>query len=108
MLDYQQIILIERCPLASMLYPIPSSEKKKAVQYLIDNIPTETLEKVAECMKEDSKNWGVLNHHGFGTYVRNLLRKGEFDWGPIDLDKVWIGLVEKAAKKKLGKAVFSK
>jgi len=84
-----------------MLYPIPPSEKKKAVQYLIDNIPVETLEKVAKCMKEDGPDWGILNHHGFGTDIRNLLRKGEFDWDPMDLDEIWIGLVEKAVKKKL-------
>jgi len=54
-------------------------------------------------MKEDGPDWGVLNHHGFGTDVRNLLRKREFDWDPMDLDEVWIGLVEKAVKKKIGK-----
>jgi hypothetical protein len=86
-----------------MLYSIPPSEKKKAIQYLIDNIPAETLEEVAKDMRENGSDWGILHHHGFGTDVRNLLRKGGFDWGPIDLDEVWIGLVEKAVKKKFGK-----
>ncbi len=86
-----------------MLYSIPPGEKKKAVQYLIDNIPNETWENVAKEMKKDGPDWGILNHHGFGTDIRNLLRKGEFDWGPMDLDEVWIKLVEKAVKKKFGK-----
>jgi len=35
--------------------------------------------------------------------VRNLLREGGFEWGPIDLDDLWIGLVERAVRKKFGK-----
>lgn len=34
--------------------------------------------------------------------VRNLLREGGFDWGPIEMDELWIKLVEKAVKKKFG------
>jgi hypothetical protein len=32
--------------------------------------------------------------------VRNLLREGGFDWGPVDMDDLWAGLVERAVKKK--------
>lgn len=86
-----------------MLFPIPTSEKKKAVQYLIDNIPAEILEKVAKDMRKNGSNWWIVHHHGFGMGVRNLLREGEFEWGPIELDEVWVELVEKAVKKKFGK-----
>jgi hypothetical protein len=34
--------------------------------------------------------------------IRNLLRAGGFDWGPLDMDELWIKLVEKAVKKKFG------
>ena len=86
-----------------MLFSIPLSEKKKAIQYLIDKIPAETLEEVAKSIREDGSDWETLHHFDFGMDVRNLLREGEFNWGPIDLDEVWIGLVEKAVKKKFGK-----
>ena len=86
-----------------MLFSIPLSEKKKAIQYLIDKIPAETLEEVAKSIRDDGPDWGILHHFDFGMDVRNLLREGEFNWGPIDLDEVWIGLVEKAVKKKFGK-----
>ena len=86
-----------------MLFPIPPSEKKKAIQYLIDHIPAETLDEVAKSIKDDGPDWWVLHHHGFGMDVRNLLRKGGFNWGPIDLDEVWVELIEKAVKKKTGK-----
>ena len=103
MIEYQPIIFIERCPLASMLFPIPPSEKKKAIQYLIEKIPAKTLEEVAMDMKENGSDWWVVHHHGFGMAVRNLLREGGFDWNSIDLDEVWIELVEKAVKKKIDK-----
>jgi hypothetical protein len=83
-----------------MLYPIPSSEKTKAVQYLIDYIPDETMRDVKNSMDQNGKNWWVEHHHGFGMGVRNLLHEGGFDWDPIELDDLWIGLVEKAVKKK--------
>jgi len=27
-------------------------------------------------------------------------RDGGFEWGPIDMDDLWVGLVEKAVRKK--------
>jgi hypothetical protein len=83
-----------------MLYPIPPSEKTRAVKYLTDHIPDETMRDVKNAMDKNGKDWWVGHHHGFGTGVRNLLREGEFDWGPIDMDDLWIGLVERAVRKK--------
>lgn len=77
--------------------------KKKAIQYLIDNIPAETLEDVARSIRKEGPDWWIVHHHGFGMDVRNLLREGGFNWGPIDLDEIWVELIEKAVKKKFGK-----
>ena len=91
-----------------MLFPIDPIEKEKAVQYLIENISSETLEEVAKEMKEKGSHWWVLHHHGFGMDVRNLLRVGGFDWGPIDLDDMWVELIEEVVKKKFGKLPYKK
>jgi hypothetical protein len=45
------------------------------------------------------KTGGLGHHHGFGTGVRNLLSEGGFDWGPIEMDDLWVGLVERVRKK---------
>jgi hypothetical protein len=36
---------------------------------------------------------------GFGIYVRNVLREGGFDWGPLTLDTLWSTLIEEAARR---------
>jgi hypothetical protein len=41
-----------------MLYPVPSSEKTKAIQYLIDHIPDETMRDVANLIREMVKTGG--------------------------------------------------
>ena len=66
-----------------MLYPVLLSEKTKVVHYLMDHIPDETLGDVKNAMDQNGKDWSVGHHHGFGMGVRNLLREGGFDWGPI-------------------------
>ena len=91
-----------------MLFPIDKNERKKAIQYLIDKISAETWQDVQKVMKEKGSNWGIFYHHGFGMDVRNLLREGGFNWGPIDLDDIWIELVEGAVKKKFGELPFTK
>jgi hypothetical protein len=83
-----------------MLYSVPSSEKTKAVQYLIDHIPDETMIDVKNAMDQNGKDWWIGHHHGFGMDIRNLLRQGEFEWGPDDLDNLWVGLVERAVRNK--------
>jgi hypothetical protein len=83
-----------------MLYSVPSSEKTKAVQYLIDHIPEETMRDVKNSMDKNGKDWWLEHHHGIGMGVRNLLREGGFDWDPVDMDDLWVGLVERAVRKK--------
>ena len=83
-----------------MLYSVPSSEKTQAVQYLIDHIPDETMRDVKKAMDQNGKDRWVGHHHGFGMGVRNLLREGGFEWGPVDMDDLWVGLVERGVRKK--------
>jgi hypothetical protein len=51
---------------------------------------------VKNAMDRNGKDWWVGHHHGFGMGVRNLLREGGFEWNPIDMDDLWVGLVERA------------
>jgi hypothetical protein len=62
-----------------MLYSVPSSEKTKAVQYLIDHIPDETIKDIKNLMDQNGKGWWMEHHSGFGMGVRNLLRGGGFE-----------------------------
>jgi hypothetical protein len=84
-------LLSNESSMATMLYSIPFSEKTKAAQYLIDHIPDETMRDIKNLMDQNGKDWRVEHHHGFGMGVRNLLREGGFDWGPIDMDDLWVG-----------------
>lgn len=93
-------LLFDATTTATILYSIPSSEKTKAVQYLINHIPDETMRDIKNLMDQNGKNWWVEHHHGFGMGVRNLLREGGFDWGPVELDDLWVGLVKRAVRKK--------
>ena len=81
----------------SLKNQIPKDEKEKAVQYLIDHIPADILN---DFLKSPHKY--LIDHHGFGMYIRNLLRQGGFNWGPHTLDNNWNGLICKVAKKKGG------
>jgi hypothetical protein len=58
---------------------------------------------IKNLMDQNGKDWGVEHHHGFGMGVRNLLREGGFEWDPIDMDDLWVGLVERAVRKKFRK-----
>jgi len=55
---------------------------------------------IKNLMNQNGKDWWVEYHHGFGMGVRNLLHEGGFDGGPINMDDLWVGLVERAVKKK--------
>ena len=74
-------------------------DREKAVVYLIENIPKGTLKEVRELIKKEGPGWSFRLHHGFGTGVRNTLRRGGFSWDDISLDNVWASLVEEAVKR---------
>ena len=83
--------------------PLPSSEKKESVRYLIDHIPVETLGEIAVIIKKEGSDWEVHHHYDIGITVRNLLREGGFLWDAVELDDIWAELIEKAVKKKIRK-----
>lgn len=98
-----QHFLLNNSYYQQMLFSIPPHEKERAVQYLIDNVPAETLEDVEKLMREKGSDWEIEQHMGFGMYVRNLLLKGGYHWNFIHPDAVWSELIEEAVKKKFGK-----
>jgi hypothetical protein len=75
------------------------TDEEKAIRYLMDNIPKDCLKKVWIAVQNKGSCWWLSVHMCFGIYVRNTLRKGGFDWGDYDLDDVWGGLIEEAARR---------
>ena len=82
---------------------ISEQEKEKAIKYLIKNIPSKTLFELSKLIEHDGKTWWIKHHHFFGMSVRNLLRKGGFNWSPLILDSIWVELIEVAVKEKVKK-----
>lgn len=77
-------------------------EKKKAIQYLVDTIPADTFEEIAEAIRNGGPDWGTAQHFGVGMFVRNVLRAGGFGDRLGEMDEIWTELIEKAVKEKLG------
>lgn len=80
-----------------MFGKISKEEKEEAIQYLMGNIPKECLKKVSIAVQNKGYYWSV--DMCFGMYVRNVLRKGGFHWGPLALDDLWSTLIEEAARR---------
>jgi hypothetical protein len=81
----------------NMFCEINEEETEKAIQFLMDNIPKKCLKKVWIAVQNKGSCWSWSMHMCFGMYVRNTLRKGGFDWGPLALDALWSTLIEEAA-----------
>lgn len=82
-----------------MLGEISKEEKEEAIQYLMDNIPKDCLKKVSIAVQNKGYCWSWSVNICFGMYVRNVLREGGFDWGPLALDALWSPLIEEAARR---------
>jgi hypothetical protein len=81
-----------------MFGEINIEEKEKAIQYQMDNIPKDCLEKVwIAVQNKECWSWSVNMH--FGMYIRNTLRKGGYNWGPHTLDNLWGMLIAEAARR---------
>ncbi|HUX99101.1 MAG TPA: hypothetical protein VMV49_06070 [Candidatus Deferrimicrobium sp.] len=80
---------------------ITTEDREKAITYLMTTLPDDTIQKVSQKIHEEGEGYLMELHHGFGTQVRNLLRKGGFHWGAIVLDNEWDSLVLEAVKRKL-------
>ena len=76
---------------------ITPEEWNAAITYLEAYYPPETWQQLQNLTQCDG--WWIKYHHGFGTEVRNTLRKGGFDWGSISLDDNWASLMEDALER---------
>ena len=71
-----------------MYLSISDEERRKAVQYVVTNVPKETLLRIYEEISRDP-DWLIFHHFGIGIDIRNLLRKGGFAWDDTTLDREW-------------------
>jgi hypothetical protein len=78
-------------------------EREFAIRYLLETIPGEEWDAVCTALKTEGREWLIMQHHGFGMWVRNLLREGGFDWDATDLDDVWIEFVDEALRRRYGR-----
>lgn len=85
-----------------MFSHIPYSKKQRAIRYLVETIPADTFDELAEVIREGGPDWGIDQHFGAGLFVRNVLRAGGFSWNSVFMDENWSELAEKAVKEKLG------
>jgi hypothetical protein len=82
-----------------MFDKISEEKKEEAIRYLFANIPEDCLREVLITFQKEGAMWCLSLHMNFGMYVRNLLREGGFNWGAIELDHLWVELIEEAAKR---------
>jgi predicted nucleic acid binding AN1-type Zn finger protein len=78
----------------------PPYKKEKAVEYLIDNIPENTIKDIKKLMRKNGSDWWVEQHYGYGMVVKNLLRQSGYCSDILQLNNVWVGCVEEAVKRK--------
>jgi hypothetical protein len=81
-------------------YPVYNLDHHHQLTQNPENSLLASMRDVKNAMDQNGKDWWVEHHHGFGMGVRNLLREGGFNWGPVELDDLWVGLVERAVRKK--------
>lgn len=79
---------------------ITEEEWERAINYIIEKLGKENLEKIKELMKDEK--WYIDCHLGLGVYIRNLLRMGGFKWNAIVLDENWVPLLEDAVAEVFG------
>jgi len=77
---------------------ISEEEREKAIQYLIETVPRETLLKIYEEISREP-DWLIMHHFGIGIEIRNLLRTRGFAWDDITLDREWEPITLEAARK---------
>jgi hypothetical protein len=70
------------------LFGIPKEEFERAVEFLRKELSPNTMEEIRATM-EASADFDIDRHFGIGMSVRNLLRKGGFEWDAVTLDGQW-------------------
>lgn len=76
----------------------PLEEQEGAIKYLMAHVPRNHVQELLELIKDDKEwdSWIGQVHHGYGTYIRNLLRYGGFMWDPIVMDDTWAEVLKEA------------
>lgn len=81
---------------------VSDEEIEDAIDYSASSIPENVLKEAFDLFQQDIELIS-MSHFDLGLYVRNLLRKGGFDFGDVELDKNWEYLLWRASKKICGK-----
>jgi hypothetical protein len=76
------------------------SEKKDAIQFLMDKISKDCLKNIWVAVQNKGSCWSFSVNSCFGIYVRNTLGKGGFDCEAYTLDNVW-GIIIKEASRRM-------
>jgi hypothetical protein len=77
-------------------------KKKKAIKLLKKMIPNDIKLEIKTLINNDSEGWFGMYHHGWGTSIRNLLRRkgfGEKYFGINNLDDIYVELIEDTIKE---------
>jgi|GEM_PF-1922781 len=77
---------------------IRDEEIESAIDYLASSILENVLKETFDLFQQDV---GLISrkHFGLGMDVRNLLRRGGFDFGDMELNDNWVYLLWKASEK---------
>jgi hypothetical protein len=81
---------------------VRDEEIESAIDYLVSNIPEDTLKKAFDLFQQDVELIRRM-HFGLGMDVRNLLYRGNIDLGGTNLDDNWVYLLWKASEMVCGK-----
>jgi len=89
------------------MYPyISEEERKKAIQYLVETVPRETLLQIYEEILREP-DWLIMQHFGMGVEIRNLLRAKGFAWDDTDMDHAWEPITLEAVRKVYGEVRYA-
>ena len=77
---------------------ITDEEWENAVVFISGKMDDENIEKIKEDIKEQGESWWSIQHFGIGMDIRNMLRKGGFNWDDGAIDEfhdhfLWVWLV---------------
>jgi len=78
---------------------ITDEEWENAVVFISGKMDDETIEKIKEDIKEQGESWWSIQHFGIGMDIRNMLRKGGFDWDDGAIDKYWTEILQEILKR---------
>lgn len=58
-----------------------------SLSFIVLGIDAETIDEIKKDLEEQGDSWWVFHHFGIGMTIRNLLRKGGFDWADDTIDR---------------------